>query len=254
MKNKKEVGKDRPFFLCIPHSSDATFPPTLLFWGRLSRPPPYGQRSIEHMLLQPRSAPERNARLPADAKASVRRSVPIYTSCTSSAPPFAKPPSKRGFFVLLSDGMRSEDKGLGAIHFRSRSLRQVGCYTFHSGFQPSWPPTNSTEQTTAFRGSVDERTALWAPHAPLTVFSASPVLLTSSGPLGSTHGFFCSPHFFARLQFFFGMEPGEPSASCDNGAPPRSSAEESDRELESTQPSKTSQGTHLWTTRLSFFC
>lgn len=56
-------------------------------------------------------------------------------------------------------------QGLGAIHFRSRSLRQVGCYTFHSGFQPSWPPTNSTEQTTAFRGSVDERTALWAPNA-----------------------------------------------------------------------------------------
>jgi len=85
----------------------------------------------------------------------VRRSVPLYTSRTSSAPHFLS------FLRRRAIG----GQGLGAIHFRSRSLRQVGCYTFHSGFQPSWPPTNSTEQTTAFRGSVDEQIALWAPHA-----------------------------------------------------------------------------------------
>ena len=30
--------------------------------------------------------------------------------------------------------------GLSIIHFRSCPLRQVGCYTLLSGFQPSWPP------------------------------------------------------------------------------------------------------------------
>ena len=30
---------------------------------------------------------------------------------------------------------------LGTIHFRSCRLRQVSCYTFLSGFQPSWPPS-----------------------------------------------------------------------------------------------------------------
>jgi len=30
---------------------------------------------------------------------------------------------------------------LGTIHFRSCALRQVSCYTFLSGFQPSWPPS-----------------------------------------------------------------------------------------------------------------
>lgn len=63
-----------------------------------------------------------------------------------------------------SDGTRSERQGLGVIHFRGRSLRQVGCYTFHSGCRPSWPPPNSEERATAFRGSVDER----EPFRPLT--------------------------------------------------------------------------------------
>lgn len=84
-------------------------------------------------------------------KVSTHRSVPLYTPCAAFAP-------HSDWWCAIGG------QGLGAIHFRSRSLRQVGCYTFHSGFQPSWPPTNSTEQTTAFRGSVDERTAFRAPH------------------------------------------------------------------------------------------
>jgi len=33
------------------------------------------------------------------------------------------------------------EAGLGTIHFRSCALQQVSCYTFLSGFQPSWPPS-----------------------------------------------------------------------------------------------------------------
>ena len=37
--------------------------------------------------------------------------------------------------------VRERFTDLGTIHFGSCALRQVSCYTFLSGFQPSWPPT-----------------------------------------------------------------------------------------------------------------
>ena len=37
--------------------------------------------------------------------------------------------------------VRERFTDLGTVHFRSCALRQVSCYTFLSGFQPSWPPT-----------------------------------------------------------------------------------------------------------------
>lgn len=47
---------------------------------------------------------------------------------------------------------------MGTIHFRSCTLRQVSCYTFLSGFQPSWPPSCYPQQATSFVGSECEPT------------------------------------------------------------------------------------------------
>lgn len=84
--------------------------------------------------------------IPAHAGVSSRRSAPPYTSYTSSA---LCGPQNAYFY---HDGKKCDRgrQGFGVIHFRYRSLRQVGCYTFHSGFRPSWPPPNSKEQTMAF--------------------------------------------------------------------------------------------------------
>jgi len=64
---------------------------------------------------------------------------------------------QRGLVVMSSGNGTQSECCFSVIHFRSLSLGQVGCYTFLSGCQPSWPPTNSTERETAFRGSMDER-------------------------------------------------------------------------------------------------
>jgi len=71
--------------------------------------------------------------------------------------------------------------GLSVISFRSSTLRQVSCYTFLSGFQPSWPPTCYLQHTTSFVVS-DEPPSLGT-VCKLSVHPASPALLTSDGPL-----------------------------------------------------------------------
>jgi len=71
--------------------------------------------------------------------------------------------------------------GLSVISFRSSTLRQVSCYTFLSGFQPSWPPTCYLQHTTSFVVS-DEPPSLGT-VSKLSVHPASPALLTSDGPL-----------------------------------------------------------------------
>jgi len=53
-------------------------------------------------------------------------------------------------------GRFNGNTGLSVISFRSQQLRQVGCYTVLSGFQPSWPPTCYHQQLTSFCGFLDE--------------------------------------------------------------------------------------------------
>jgi len=56
----------------------------------------------------------------------------------------------------LPSAHREDNTGLSVISFRSQQLRQVGCYTVLSGFQPSWPPTCYHQQLTSFCGFLDE--------------------------------------------------------------------------------------------------
>jgi len=71
--------------------------------------------------------------------------------------------------------------GLSVISFRSSTLRQVSCYTFLSGFQPSWPPTCYLQHTTSF--VVSDEPFSFGTVSKLSVHPASPALLTSDGPL-----------------------------------------------------------------------
>ena len=74
-------------------------------------------------------------------------------------------------------------KGLGAIHFRSRPIRQVSCYTLLSGFRLPWPPPCCLYGPTSF-GCF--RGPFFGASAGLPVEPASPVLLTKSGPLATS--------------------------------------------------------------------
>lgn len=68
----------------------------------------------------------------------------------------------------------------GTIHFRSDTLRPVSCYTFLSGFQPSWPPSGYPEQATSFVGSWYEpafricKSTLGAPRIASTAYQSWP--------------------------------------------------------------------------------
>jgi len=71
--------------------------------------------------------------------------------------------------------------GLSVIHFGSKELRLVSCYTLLSGCQLSWPPPSYLELLTSL-GGLDEP-AIGHPNHMLSDHPASPALLTSGGPL-----------------------------------------------------------------------
>ena len=84
---------------------------------------------MEYSLLQPRSAPEAT---PVGGNPNgIRRPL-----CPLTLPMLCPTCHSGGG---LWDKFSFTD--LGTIRFRSCSLRQVSCYTFLSGFQPSWPPS-----------------------------------------------------------------------------------------------------------------
>jgi len=147
---------------------------------------------------------------------SRRRSAPLYTSCGVVSSAFeiweAKAPKEEegilifllpfGVFsfrifdpFLFPDDPRS-GSGFQRHPFSEPLTSTGGLLHIHSGFQPSWPPANSTEPTTAFRSSVDERRSPSDSSRGSAVFSASPALLTSGGPLGPPRGFLRSSNFW----------------------------------------------------------
>lgn len=88
---------------------------------------------MEYSLLQPRSAPE-------DAQAGI---APEGLLCSPPCPFYTMVLCFLGFHIatVIPEGIFASLAGFGTIHFRSKLLRQVSCYTFLSGFQPSWPPS-----------------------------------------------------------------------------------------------------------------
>jgi len=151
--------------------------------------------SIEQMLLQPRSAPDRTLGelgVTRGFAAPLRATLHVVRAFSSA---------RVLVFISSVDSSTACDRGqgFGVIHFRSRSLRQVGCYTFHSGFRPSWPPTNSKEQATAFRGSADEPGALRTPHAQASGFLRIASTAYQSWPTWAPNGFSRSDLFLLFL-------------------------------------------------------
>lgn len=110
----------------------------------------------------------------------MRRSVPLYTSCEPSAPHI--PSSKQNISAACDRRPRAWAPSIfGAVHFdRWVVTHSIADSNLH-GHRPILQSKRRPSE-----GSVDERTAFLDSLHTLSVFSASPVLLTSSGPLGST--------------------------------------------------------------------
>jgi len=102
------------------------------------------------------------------------RPCPFYTAMLCSSRPACVCPHTPQRRQIV--GGSTLCAGLGTIHFRSCTLRQVSCYTFLSGFQPSWPPSCYPEQATSFVGSEYEpalgfcRSTLGAPRIASTAY------------------------------------------------------------------------------------
>ncbi len=133
--------------------------------------------SLECLLLPPRSAPPiAPARLTPDLRRGSARPPTRARLLRAIAFHFA-------FSLSYRQHGGARARRSSAIHFQGRSIRQVSRYTLLSGCRLPWPPSCCLYRSTPFEGVLMsvESGAL----APLSVHSASPVLLTKNGPLGA---------------------------------------------------------------------
>jgi len=141
-----------------PHTAEVLCLPLITRWSTR-----YYNQDLRRETLQPGVAPAGAARSPMP---SLHHDALLVWVCR---------PPQRGWTVR---DKHSTD--LGTIHFRSRTLRQVSCYTFLSGFQPSWPPSCYPEQATSFVGSEYEpalricKSTLGAPRIASTAYQSWP--------------------------------------------------------------------------------
>lgn len=104
--------------------------------------------SIEYSLLQPRSA--LGARSSPAHASSLRLAPHAHLHGTRFHQMFGRLYERAGVPWVVR---------LSIVHFRGWCIRQVSCYTLHSGFRLPWPPPCCLDAPTPFMVS-DERT-LW---------------------------------------------------------------------------------------------